>query len=960
MESTRFTKDQQTSHSNRNGPFGQPSATEPSRGLFTRDNFRSTRPSWDSSNIWGNGGFPRQSSYDGAIDNEPFRGLFDYPKYAMDIDPRLDPQRGSNGISSEGRSGSSLLLSTSESEGWNARQASHWPTLGTARPKKSDLSSNHVSPTRSRLLDNTTPLRQESGRSTSPYFSNQDSRLGSVGSLSGLANSLSSNRRSDTAFSAQPNFVDDDESRKSYNTSSYASNGHHAPFQQDLSNLRFGSDFKPSSGQRFANVNSNTLRGPQSAFDRQTQARSSGPNPYSHLSTGSLSALAPAPNHSSNPSVHSLTSELGPGITDYEADMSEKFQDLQFFDNNARPKLNGTESHRPSFGSQISFDNAQNTSQSRFGQDWAVSNNDNATWRLPSHDYQNTPPITENSLRVTPDSSFRQENAAAIASMTSIATMNAPADFGGSPQSNGYRISPSSSQANTIGRRAGRNIAPLQPDSQSYSVNGSSNPRYQSSYQYEVAAQLQFGLNSGLNHFPQASNGYNSIQSLSMVPKPRMMDQDSHQRDRSPLLQHFRGTYKTKNWELKEMRGHFIEFCSDQHASRLIQQKLETANTDDKTMIFEEIRPELYSIMTDIFGNYVIQKLFEHGDMGQKKLLANHMTGHVYKLTKQTYGCRVVQKALEHVLSDQKATLIHELDRDVIDCVKDQNGNHVIQKAIEMAPSKHLDAIIQSVLRDVRGLATDKFGCRVVQRMLEHCDLEVKEKMTKDLRPHIRSMIVHQFGNYVIQNILTNGPHEDRQLVTDEVLSNLLNYCKNKFASNVVEKALDHSEEYQKREIIRRLTTPNERGDSPVTALIHDSFGNYVIQKVLKDLHLPADRDRVCDEMRPFLARLKTHGCGVKAITAVERAIAELDQSREKQHERERDREPSQSPASTSQSSSLLPSTNASTVEGPVHTDESSENSDKTSTAEAQLIDNPETTETGPQNEPDEDRPSMS
>lgn len=92
------------------------------------------------------------------------------------------------------------------------------------------------------------------------------------------------------------------------------------------------------------------------------------------------------------------------------------------------------------------------------------------------------------------------------------------------------------------------------------------------------------------------------------------------------------------------MRGHFIEFCSDQHASRLIQQKLETANGDDKKMIFDEILPELYNIMTDIFGNYVIQKLFEHGDMWHKKTLAAKMKNHVYKLTKQTYGCRVVQK----------------------------------------------------------------------------------------------------------------------------------------------------------------------------------------------------------------------------------------------------------------------------------------------------------------------------
>lgn len=547
MDPARCTKDQQTSHSNRQGRFSQPSALEPPRNLFTRDGFGSTRPSWDSANIWA-GGIPRQSSYDGAIETEPNRGLLYHPRYAMGTDPRPDPQsRGSNGIVSEGRSGSGLLLSTSESEGWTGRQASQWPSLRTAQPSRSDLSSNHVSPTRSGLLDNTTPLRQENGRSTSPYFLSQDSRLGSVGSTSGLTNGLGSHRRSDTAFSSQQNFVDDEESRQSYNTSSFASNGNHA---QDLSSLRYGAEFQPTSGPRFANANSNTSRAPSSSFEHQTQSRPSGPAPYSHLSTGSLPALASAPSHSSNPSLQSLSSERGHRSTDYETGISEMLHDLQFFDNNARPRPNGTDSQRPSFGSQASFDNARMTNPSRFSQNWAVSDNDNATFRLPPHNYQSASAVTENPLRAPPDGPFRQANAAANANLTSIATPNGTADLGGDPPYNGYHMRPSSSQANTIGRRAGRNIVPVQPDSQPYAVNGSANPRFPTPYPYEVAPQLQF-VNPALNHFSQASNGYNGMQGLSTMSRPRTLDQDSHQRDRSLLLQNFRTTYKTKNWELK-------------------------------------------------------------------------------------------------------------------------------------------------------------------------------------------------------------------------------------------------------------------------------------------------------------------------------------------------------------------------------------------------------------------------
>lgn len=48
---------------------------------------------------------------------------------------------------------------------------------------------------------------------------------------------------------------------------------------------------------------------------------------------------------------------------------------------------------------------------------------------------------------------------------------------------------------------------------------------------------------------------------------------------------------------------------ADQYGSRFIQQKLETASTEEKNMVFEEIIPQALSLMTDVFGNYVIQKV---------------------------------------------------------------------------------------------------------------------------------------------------------------------------------------------------------------------------------------------------------------------------------------------------------------------------------------------------------------
>ncbi|KMU90892.1 pumilio RBD [Coccidioides immitis H538.4] len=72
-----------------------------------------------------------------------------------------------------------------------------------------------------------------------------------------------------------------------------------------------------------------------------------------------------------------------------------------------------------------------------------------------------------------------------------------------------------------------------------------------------------------------------------------------------------------------------------QHGSRFIQQKLETANSDEKERVFQEIKPNAIQLMMDVFGNYVIQKLFEHGNQAQKKALAQQMMGHILNLSTQ-------------------------------------------------------------------------------------------------------------------------------------------------------------------------------------------------------------------------------------------------------------------------------------------------------------------------------------
>jgi mRNA-binding protein PUF3 len=274
---------------------------------------------------------------------------------------------------------------------------------------------------------------------------------------------------------------------------------------------------------------------------------------------------------------------------------------------------------------------------------------------------------------------------------------------------------------------------------------------------------------------------------------------------------------------------------------------------------------------------------------------------------------------LEHVLVDQQASIVKELENNVLKCVKDQNGNHVIQKAIERVPARHIQFIISAFHEQVQRLATHPYGCRVIQRMLEHCEESARQSILRELHGCVPTLIIDQFGNYVIQHVIENGEEPDRSKIIAVVISQLFMYSKHKFASNVVEKSIEFGEPGQKAEILRLLTVANDKGDNPALALVRDQYGNYVIreslliststcniadsslEKVLGHLK-GGERDALVEQIRAHLLHLKKFNYG-KQVAAIEKLIYSTDTD--------------SNPSASSQSSSL-PSTNASTVEGPI------------------------------------------
>ncbi|KAE9576903.1 Pumilio 2 [Colletotrichum fructicola] len=354
-----------------------------------------------------------------------------------------------------------------------------------------------------------------------------------------------------------------------------------------------------------------------------------------------------------------------------------------------------------------------------------------------------------------------------------------------------------------------------------------------------------------------------------VVPIRATKDQDPSKGMRSMLLEEFRSSSKSnKRYELKDIYSHVVEFSGDQHGSRFIQQKLETANSDEKDQVFREIEPNAIQLMKDVFGNYVIQKFFEHGNQVQKKVLASQMKGKVVDLSMQMYACRVVQKALEHVLVEQQAELVKELEPEIVKVVKDQNGNHVVQKIIELVPRHYINFIMDSFRGQVSTLASHMYACRVIQRMLEYGTEQDKETILGELHNSTQSLITDQYGNYVVQHIIEHGKPEDRSRIIQLVISQLVTLSKHKFASNVVEKCIQFGTAEERKGIREQITSQASDGTSSLQLMMKDQYGNYVIQKLL-NLIEGSEREAFIEEMKPQFNLLRK--------TSTSRQLAAID-----------------------------------------------------------------------------------
>jgi len=310
--------------------------------------------------------------------------------------------------------------------------------------------------------------------------------------------------------------------------------------------------------------------------------------------------------------------------------------------------------------------------------------------------------------------------------------------------------------------------------------------------------------------------------------------------------------------QFSEVIGRVKELARDQHGCRYLQTKLEEGNKQYVNIIFDECFGDFVDLMIDPFGNYLCQKLFEHCDDAQRLVLVQYCANSLARVSTNMHGTRAVQRMVECLSTpDQIATACAALAPSAVDLMKDINGNHVIQRCLSRMDSKDNQFVYDAVANNCLDLATHRHGCCVMQRCIDHASPAQKNQLVKQVTSNALLLVQNAYGNYVVQYVLELGDPNYTLDIIKQLQCHVGELSTQKFSSNVVEKCLQKGNAETRSLLIDELISDSE----VIGRLLHDAFGNYVIQRSLQLARSP-QLEALCEAIRPHLPSLKSSPYG--------------------------------------------------------------------------------------------------
>ena len=296
-----------------------------------------------------------------------------------------------------------------------------------------------------------------------------------------------------------------------------------------------------------------------------------------------------------------------------------------------------------------------------------------------------------------------------------------------------------------------------------------------------------------------------------------------------------------------------VTLAKSQAGSRFLQQRIKEGDMTYFDIVFEEAHDHFGNLMVDLFGNYLCQTLIENCSADQRTSLISMLQPDLAGISCDRQGTRAVQKLVTCSTNPEQVELMVGAfdDGRIFSTCVDSNGSHVIHAILDNYPIDSVKCVFEVCHIRCREMALDQHGLCVLKKCVTLAPRPEFDSLSTRILEYALDLVNNQYGNYLIQHLINRDDPECNVRIQNALKSHYAQLSRQKFSSNVVEKCLKAGSQVWKSQIVREL------GDeSAVSALLQDSYGNYVMQNAL-GVATPDEATHLITVIRPRVGGLR-------------------------------------------------------------------------------------------------------
>uniref|UniRef100_A0A915AZ66 PUM-HD domain-containing protein n=1 Tax=Parascaris univalens TaxID=6257 RepID=A0A915AZ66_PARUN len=240
------------------------------------------------------------------------------------------------------------------------------------------------------------------------------------------------------------------------------------------------------------------------------------------------------------------------------------------------------------------------------------------------------------------------------------------------------------------------------------------------------------------------------------------------------------------------VKGKAKELIYAHDTCRVIECLTNLPKANIRTMVFDELTPEIVRMTKSKYARFFVIKMLRHGSPAERNIIINAFRGHCLKLMRISWAAEVLETAYnDYANALQRSNIICEFYGNEFLLFKaDEEKTVTIKEIIEKEPAKKTSIMrcLEELLKDIVPKSQLKLSLthRLLNEFLTHCSSEQMNEMVDSLKDRLPEIVHTNDGTRVALRCIWNGTVKERKVMVKNFKSLVVKTCLEEFGHRVL------------------------------------------------------------------------------------------------------------------------------------------------------------------------------